>query len=90
MEIIHKTDNQRFETVIDGVIAYLGYKKVDDNTLDYNHTIVPDELGGRGVGKALATFALDYARDNNLKIVPSCSFVAHFINKNPEYDELVA
>ncbi|WP_019520855.1 GNAT family N-acetyltransferase [Faucicola boevrei] len=90
MEIIHKTDNQRFETVIDGVIAYLSYKKVDDNTLDYNHTIVPDELGGRGVGKALATFALDYARDNNVKIVPSCSFVAHFINKNPEYDELVA
>ncbi|WP_394261874.1 GNAT family N-acetyltransferase [Moraxella boevrei] len=90
MEIIHKTDNQRFETVIDGVIAYLSYKKVNDNTLDYNHTIVPDELGGRGVGKALATFALDYARDNNLKIVPNCSFVAHFINKNPEYDELVA
>lgn len=89
MEIIHKTDNQRFETVIDGVIAYLSYKKVDDNTLDYNHTIVPDELGGRGVGKALATFALDYARDNNLKIVPSCSFVAHFINKNLEYADLV-
>ncbi len=90
MQIIHKADNQRFETVIDGVTAYLSYVKVNDNTLNYNHTIVPDKLSGRGVGKALAKFALEYARDNQLNIVPSCSFVAYFIEKNPEYADLVA
>lgn len=84
MQITHNPTAQRFETVIDGHTAFLSYEIVDDNTLNYNHTIVPSELGGRGVGTALVKFALDYARDNGKTVVPSCSFVARYLTKNPQ------
>lgn len=87
--IIHNPTNQRFETTIDGVTAYLSYKSIDETTLDYNHTIVPAELGGKGLGSLLAKTALDYAKENGKKIIPSCSFVAKYLEKNPQYQELV-
>lgn len=87
--ITHNVANQRFETVINGVTAYLSYEILSENTLDYQHTIVPDELGGQGVGKALVKYALEDARAQGNKVRPSCSFVAHFIQKNPEYVDLV-
>lgn len=90
MNITHNPTTQRFETVIDGITAFLSYEIIDDNTLNYNHTIVPSELGGRGLGTALVRFALDYAKDNDKKVVPSCSFVASYINRRPEYQSLLA
>lgn len=89
MDITHDTATQRFFTTIDGITAYLSYQTLDDTTLDYTHTIVPSELGGRGIGTALVKFALDYAQHHNKKIVPSCSFVARYINKNSHYQLLV-
>ena len=90
MQITHNPTTQRFETVIDGHTAFLSYEMIDDKTLNYNHTIVPPELGGRGVGTALAKHALDYARDNHKKVVPSCSFVASYIQRRVEYQSLLA
>lgn len=82
MQIIHNLDQQRFETTLDRHTAYLSYDIINDDTLDYKHTIVPSELGGRGIGTALVEFALKYANDNNKSVVPSCSFVAHYLTKN--------
>lgn len=90
MNITHNLATQRFETTIEGHTAYLSYDKVDDTTLDYNHTIVPSELGGRGIGTALVKHALDYVKAQGLKVVPSCSFVRHFISKDSDYADLVA
>lgn len=89
-DIIHNQANQRFETIIDEHTAYLSYAIINDDTLDYNHTIVPPELGGKGLGKALVKVALDYAASHNKKVVPSCSFVASHIQKNAEYQSLLA
>lgn len=88
--IIHNPTTQRFETTIDGHTAFLSYEVVDDDTLNYNHTIVPPELGGRGVGTALVKFALDHARDNGKAVVPNCSFVASYIQRRVEYQSLLA
>lgn len=90
MNITHNTAAQRFETTIDGMTAYLSYQVAGDDTLIYDHTIVPKELGGRGLGTALVKHALDYANEHNKKIVPSCSFVASYINRRPEYQHLLA
>lgn len=87
--ISHNTGKNRFETTINGHTAYLSYQQ-NGNVLNYNHTIVPDTLGGQGVGKSLAKYALDYARQNGKKVIPSCSFVDNFITKNPEYQDLLA
>lgn len=87
--ITHNPTTQRFETTIDGITAFLSYEVIDGDTLDYNHTIVPSQLGGRGVGTALVKHALDYAAAQHKKIVPSCSFVAHYIQKNQSYHNLI-
>ena len=88
IDISHDQDAKRFETSIDNKTGYISYQERGD-TLVYDHTIVPEALGGRGVGSALVKHALDYARDNDKKVVPQCSFVASYINKHPEYQDLV-
>ncbi|MDO4895035.1 MULTISPECIES: GNAT family N-acetyltransferase [Moraxella] len=90
MHITHSPTTQRFETTIDGHTAYLSYEVLNEDTLNYNHTIVPSELGGRGIGSALVKFALEYAQQHHKKIVPSCSFVAAYIDKKTEYQQLLA
>ncbi|CAM4139829.1 GNAT family N-acetyltransferase [Psychrobacter arenosus] len=88
IDITHNENAQRFETTIDGHTGYISYQDQGD-TLVYDHTIVPSELGGKGVGSALVKHALDYARSHDKKVVPQCSFVATYIKKRPEYAELV-
>lgn len=89
MNVVHNEQNQRFEVVINDVMAYLSYEMITDDILDYQHTIVPEVLGGQGVGKTLVKEALDYADKQNKKVCPSCSFIKAFIQKNAEYSHLV-
>lgn len=88
INIIHNQKAQRFETTIDGQTGYISYQD-HDNILTYDHTIVPQSLGGRGVGSALVKHALDFARQQHKKVVPQCSFVSSYINKHPDYQDLV-
>lgn len=86
--IIHKTKENRFVLIKDEQIAYLSYR-LTDGVIDYNHTIVPKALGGQGIGTELVKYALAYARVNHLTVVPSCSFVAHYIKKHSEVTDLI-
>lgn len=88
LNINHNKQGKRFETTIDGHTGYISYQERGDK-LVYDHTIVPQELGGRGVGSALVKEALNYARENNKKVVPQCSFVGSYIDKHPEYQDLL-
>lgn len=88
LHITHNQAAQRFETTIEGQTGYISYKERGD-TLVYDHTIVPQSLGGRGVGSDLVKYALDYAREQHKKVVPQCSFVSSYINKHPDYQDLV-
>lgn len=88
LNISHNEQGKRFETTIDGYTGYISYQERGDK-LVYDHTIVPQELGGRGVGSALVKEALNHARENNKKVVPQCSFVASYIDKHPDYQDLL-
>ncbi|WP_201544985.1 GNAT family N-acetyltransferase [Psychrobacter sp. H7-1] len=88
IDITHNTAENRFETTIDGHTGFISYQDQGD-AIVYDHTIVPSELGGKGVGSALVKHALDYARSENKKVVPQCSFVASYINKHEAYQDLV-
>jgi len=54
------------------------------------HTGVPPAISGRGVGSDLVSTALDYARAKGLRVVPACSYAAAYIERHPEYADLVA
>ncbi len=53
------------------------------------HTEVPATLGGRGIGTALAEYALKYARANHLPAKVYCPFVAAYVKRHPEYQDIV-
>ena len=52
------------------------------------HTEVSEGLRGRGVGDALVTAAVEYARRNGDKIIPTCPFVRSWLARHPEYQDL--
>ena len=58
--------------------------------LTFTHTEVPESLEGRGVGSKLIAGALDDVRHRNLKIVPECPFVASYVQRHPEVQDLLA
>ena len=87
-DIQHNQDKQRFEINQDGMTAYISYV-LKDQRIEYKHTIVPDALGGQGMGTDLVKYALAYARVNHLKVIPSCSFVAHLMQKHEVYQDLL-
>ena len=78
----------RFELERDGKIAYLEYT-LAGNVLGLIHTEVPEELRGHGLASSLAETALQYARENNLKVDVICPSVFDYLSKHPEYSDLV-
>lgn len=78
----------RFETVQDGHTAYLSFARLPDGNLAYEHTIVPNELGGRGLGGKLVQHALDWAASQGVKVRLDCSFVQAYIERHPQYQAL--
>lgn len=74
----------RFEAEVEGQVAFVDYKRRGD-TIWFTHTEVPQQLEGRGIGSALAKYALDYALAHSLTVVPSCPFIAEYIESHPEY-----
>jgi predicted GNAT family acetyltransferase len=87
-DINHNEQASQFETTVDGVTAYAAYDLEDPNRIVFTHTIVPDELSGRGIANQLVKTGLEHAREKKLTVVPQCSFVAAFIKRHPEYEEL--
>ncbi len=79
----------RFELEAGGHVAFSTYERSGD-TITILHTEVPKELGGRGIGTALAHGMLELIRAEGLKVKPLCPFVKAYIGKHPEYADLVA
>jgi hypothetical protein len=80
---------QRFETGIDGYRALLTYRRFP-SLIVFNHMEVPQPLEGKGLGAKLARAALDFARANHLRVVPLCPYVASYIRKHSEYQDLLS
>lgn len=79
----------RFELVVDGQTAFSEYKRRDGVTT-FIHTEVPEALGGRGIASTLIRAALDQTRARGEKVIAKCPFVAAFIKKHADYQDLLA
>ena len=88
--ILHNTTDCRFELVADNETAFVEYVSNADNTIDITHTYVPSVLEGRGLAATLTKRILNYARQEGLKVRPICSYTATYIQRHPEYQDLVA
>ena len=79
---------QRFILEREGHTAVLQYS-LQDGIITFTHTGVPAELEGRGIGSQLAHAGLEYARQNNFKVIPLCWFVSGYIERHTEYQGLL-
>lgn len=84
MEIIHDAQNNLFKTSVDGYTAYATYI-IKDGKLDIRHTIVPPEIGGRGIAGKLVKATYDYALQQNLQPIATCSYAVVWLQRHPEY-----
>ena len=80
-------ERHRYELTEGGATAFVLYRR-RPGVIDFIHTEVPEALSGRGLGSRLARHVLDAARADGLKVVPTCPFIAAWMRKHPEYDDL--
>ncbi len=85
-----KVTKSRFELEQDGETAWLEFDRDDQGWMTLWHTEVPTPLRGKGIAATLARTALEYAREENLKVDVICPLVANYIAKNPEFNDVVA
>ena len=78
---------QRFETVVDGQLAVLDYRR-DGDTIVFTHAGVPPPIEGRGIAAAITRYALESAREQGLRVVAQCSYVAAYLRRHTEFADL--
>lgn len=86
------TDNpaaHRFELRQGGTLAAHADYKLQGDTLTFTHTEVLKAFEGHGIGSRIAKAALDHVRAHGLHAVPVCEFIAGYIGKHPEYQDLL-
>jgi predicted GNAT family acetyltransferase len=87
-EVVDNKPHHRYELDVDGHVAAT-YYKIDAGVITFIHTEVPPESGGKGIGSRLIKGALDQVRAEGLKVIAQCPFVKGYIDKHPEYADLL-
>lgn len=83
-------DEHRYEARCDSELAGIAEYQLTDELIVFTHTEVFDAFEGRGVGGALARTALDAVRaQGTRKVMPLCPFIKRWIERHPDYRDLV-
>lgn len=86
------TDNRedhRIEGHVDGELAGVVEYRERSGHRVLLHTVVEPAFGGQGIGGTLARAALDLARADGTGVVVLCPFIQSWLEKHPEYADLV-
>lgn len=88
MHVDHLPDQQRFVLTVEGHEARLFYRRAGDR-IDFVSTVVPGPLEGRGLGSHLVRAGLEFARQERLRVRSGCWFVTGWIDRHPEFADLL-
>lgn len=88
LPLINDKSSRQFELEVEGRMAKLEYE-LNGTKMFLTHASVPKALSGTGVGAALVEKVFAYIEENNLKLVPMCSFVTAHLRKHPEWKRIV-
>jgi uncharacterized protein len=89
MRVVHEPDRKRFLVRLPEGEGELVYEMIDPATIDLRHTGVQPTLQGRGVGAELVSHAFRHARENGLRVVPTCPYVQRWLKDHPEAHDLL-
>ncbi|MFN7917366.1 MAG: GNAT family N-acetyltransferase [Vicinamibacterales bacterium] len=88
VEVVRNDALHQFEVTQEGETAVLTYRETP-GTITFLHTGVPEVMEGRGIASRLTVAGLTFAREHGLRVVPLCPFVADYIERHPQYRDLV-
>jgi uncharacterized protein len=92
MKIQHRSGETKGEFYLetDGEVkAKMTYSKLGNTQIIIDHTEVSDELRGENVGKRLVESGVEYARQNNLKVIPLCPFAKATIERDKSLQDVL-
>jgi uncharacterized protein len=89
IEVHDRPEEGRWEATVGGRLAGLAAYRLRPGAIAFTHTEVLPEWEGHGVGGRLARAALDDVRARGLQALPYCPFIAAWIRRHPDYEDLV-
>lgn len=89
IRVVDEPSRQRYEAKLgEQVVGFTEYRSVLGRLILF-HTEVDPSVEGRGVGSRLAAATLDDIRARGLKVTVKCPFVAAYLERHPEYRDLL-
>jgi predicted GNAT family acetyltransferase len=89
-EVRHDAEASRYEILLDGRVVGIAEYADRGDVLVFHHTEIDAALRGDGLGAQLVQAALDDVRAQGRRIVPTCWYVAEFLDHHPDYGDLLA
>ena len=71
------------------LVAEMTFSKAGESLIIIDHTEVPEQLSGKGLGVALVKAGVEYARKAGRKVVPLCPYAAHQFRKHAEWHDVL-
>jgi uncharacterized protein len=91
VEVVHIPERSRYVIKVDGEVAGLTVaKEGNGDVVLFSHTEVDDAYEGQGLASTLVAGALDDVRAHGRRIEVTCEYVLGFLEKHPEYQDLLA
>ena len=89
MDVRHDEEQHRFQVDLgDGSIALAAYNRLS-HAIMFTHTEVPRGHEGQGIGTMLIKAGLGYAREQQLKVIPTCQFFGAYMRRHAEVQDLL-
>lgn len=92
MDIQHKSTDSKGSFFIiknEEKVAKMTYSKAGNDKIIIDHTEVADELRGKGAGVQLVEAAVEFARENDITILPLCPFAKSIFQKREELRDVL-
>jgi len=86
-KVVNEKENERFVIYLDGNEVYVEYT-LEDKEINLYHTYTHPALRGKGLAAHVVRAAFEFAKENNLRVIPTCSYVQVFLAKNDEYSSI--
>lgn len=89
-DVIRVPERDRFQLRRGDEVIGTAYYREADGVVTFTHTEVDQSLQERGLGSTLVRRALEQVREAGERMTPECPFVAAYVERHPEFGDLVA
>lgn len=88
---IEESENKgRFVVEVEGNYAgEMTFSRFASDKIIIDHTGVDNDYAGQGLAKKLFYYAVDYLKQNDMKVIPLCPFVKKMFERHPEFNQMV-